>query len=83
MKERKGNISIQDLWRWIRPLVEEVEELSIEKKAKKNYYRNKYEIYKNFWRELIKEFGFNSFDGLKFFINEKNDIDLFWAWHFL
>ncbi len=77
-KERKENITIQDLWRWIRQLVEEVEELSIEKEKKENYNRNNYEIYKNFCRELIKEFELNSFDELKFFINDlmtKNDIN--------
>ena len=78
-KEKKDNISIQDLWRWIKQLIEEVDELSLEKeKYEEMYNKNNNDIYKNFCEKLIKEFGLNSFDELKFFINDlmtKNDLN--------
>ena len=78
-KEKKENISIQDLWRWIKQLIEEVDELSIEKERYEEIYnRESNDIYKNFCEKLIQEFGLNSFDELKFFINDlmtKNDIN--------
>ena len=78
-KEKKENISIQDLWRWIKQLIEEVDELSIEKERyEKIYNRNNNDIYKIFCEKLIREFGLNSFDELKFFINDlmtKNDLN--------
>ena len=73
------NISIQDLWRWIKQLIEEVDELSLEKeKYEEIYNKNSNDMYKNFCEKLIKEFGLNSFDELKFFINDlmtKNDLN--------
>ena len=78
-KEKKENISIQDLWRWIKQLIEEVDELSIEKERYEEIYnRESNDIYKNFCEKLIQEFGLNSFDELKFFINDlmtKSDIN--------
>ena len=78
-KESKDNISIQDLWRWIKQLINNVKQLSIEKeKNEEMYKKNNYEIYKKYCDKLIKEFGLNSFDELKFFINDlltKNDIN--------
>ena len=78
-KEIKDNISIQDLWRWIKQLIEEVDELSLEKeKYEEMYNKNSNDVYKNFCEKLIKEFGLNSFDELKFFINDlmtKNDLN--------
>ena len=78
-KEKKDNISIQDLWRWIKQLIEEVDELSLEKeKYEEMYNKNSDDVYKNFCEKLIKEFGLNSFDELKFFINDlmtKNDLN--------
>ena len=78
-KEKKDNISIQDLWRWIKQLIEEVDELSLEKeKYEEMYNKNCNDVYKNFCEKLIKEFGLNSFDELKFFINDlmtKNDLN--------
>ena len=78
-KEKKDNISIQDLWRWIKQLIEEVNELSLEKeKYEEMYNKNSNDVYKNFCEKLIKEFGLNSFDELKFFINDlmtKNDLN--------
>ena len=78
-KEKKENISIQDLWRWIKQLIEEVNELSLEKeKCEEIYNRNNNDIYKIFCGKLIREFGLNSFDELKFFINDlmaKNDLN--------
>ena len=78
-KKKKDNISIQDLWRWIKNLVEEVDELSLEKeKYEEIYNRNNNDLYKNFCEKLIKEFGLNSFEELKFFINDlmtKNDLN--------
>ena len=78
-KEKKDNISIQDLWRWIKQLIEEVDELSLEKeKYEEIYNKNSNDMYKNFCEKLIKEFGLNSFDELKFFINDlmtKNDLN--------
>ena len=78
-KEKKDNISIQDLWRWIKQLIEEVDELSLEKeKYEEMYNKNSNDVYKNFCEKLIKEFGLNSFDELKFFINDlmtKNDLN--------
>ena len=78
-KEKKENISIQDLWRWIKQLIEEVNELSIEKeRCEEIYNRNNNDTYKIFCEKLIREFGLNSFDELKFFINDlmaKNDLN--------
>ena len=78
-KEKKDNISIQDLWRWIKQLIEEVDELSLEKaKYEEMCNKNNNDMYKNFCEKLIKEFGLNSFDELKFFINDlmtKNDLN--------
>ena len=78
-KEKKDNISIQDLWRWIKQLIKEVDELSLEKeKYEEMYNKNSNDVYKNFCEKLIKEFGLNSFDELKFFINDlmtKNDLN--------
>ena len=78
-KESKDNISIQDLWRWIKQLINNVKQLSIEKeKNEEMYKKNNYEIYKKYCDKLIKEFGLNSFDELKFFINDlltKNNIN--------
>ena len=78
-KEKKDNISIQDLWRWIKQLIEEVDELSLEKeKYEEMYNKNSNDVYKNFCEKLIEEFGLNSFDELKFFINDlmtKNDLN--------
>ena len=78
-KESKDNISIQDLWRWIKQLIDNVKQLSIEKEKNEEIYKkNNYEIYKKYCEKLIKEFGLNSFDELKFFINDlltKNNIN--------
>ena len=78
-KEKKDNISIQDLWRWIKNLIEEVDELSLKKeKYEEIYNKDDNDLYKNYCDKLIKEFGLNSFDELKFFISdlmEKNDIN--------
>jgi hypothetical protein len=79
IKESKDNISIQDLWRWIKQLINNVKQLSVEKdKNEEIYKQNNYEIYKNYCEKLIKEFGLNSFDELKFFINDlltKNNLN--------
>ena len=78
-KENKDNITIQDLWRWIKQLINNVKQLSIEKdKNEEMYKKNNYEIYKKYCDKLIKEFGLNSFDELRFFINDlltKNNIN--------
>ena len=66
IKESKDNISIQDLWRWIKQLINNVKQLSIEKEKNENIYKqNNYEVYKNYCEKLIEEFGLNSFDELK------------------
>ena len=79
IKESKDNISIQDLWRWIKQLINNVKQLSIEKEKNEEIYKqNNYEVYKNYCEKLIKEFGLNSFDELKFFINDlltKNNLN--------
>ena len=77
-KEKKDNISIQDLWRWIKHLIEEVDELTSEKEKYEEIYKKNNNLYKNFCEKLIKEFGLNSFDELKFFINDlitKNELN--------
>ena len=78
-KESKDNISIQDLWRWIKQLINNVKQLSNEKEKNEEIYKkNNYEIYRKYCEKLIKEFGLNSFDELKFFINDlltKNNIN--------
>ena len=79
IKESKDNISIQDLWRWIKQLINNVKQLSVEKEKNEEIYKqNNYEVYKNYCEKLIKEFGLNSFDELKFFINDlltKNNLN--------
>ena len=48
-KEEKDNISIQDLWRWIKNLIEEVNELSLKKeKYEEMYNRDENDLYKIF-----------------------------------
>ena len=78
-KENKDDISIQDLWRWIKHLINNVKQLSVEKEKNEEIYKkNNYEIYKKYCEKLIDEFGLNSFDELKFFINDlltKNNIN--------
>ena len=79
IKESKDNITIQDLWRWIKQLINNVKQLSVEKEKNEEIYKqNNYEIYRNYCEKLIKEFGLNSFDELKFFINDlltKNNLN--------
>ena len=77
--ENKENITIQDLWRWIKNLINNVRQLSVEKEKNAEFYNNNnYTIYKKYCEKLIQEFNLNSFDELKIFIDDllaKNNVN--------
>ena len=76
--DNKENITIQDLWRWIKNLINNVRQLSVEKKKNAELYNNNYAIYKKYCEKLIQEFNLNSFDELKIFIDDllaKNNVN--------
>lgn len=69
--EKKEDIDIQILWRWIKHLIKITHELSEEKE--KNLITlnelNQYEQYNNNFTQIMDEFHLNNIEELKLFIN--------------
>ena len=64
------NIEINIIWKWIKHLVNVLEELNKEKENNIKIYQqiNENDKYKNFCSELLNEFNLNSIENLKDFI---------------
>ena len=69
--EKKEEITIQILWRWIKHLINTVKQLALEKEKNLEMFQNMQEIdeYKEYCEELISDFNLQSLDELKMFIN--------------
>ena len=69
--EKKEEITIKTLWRWIKHLINTVKQLAIEKEKNLEIYQNMQELddCKEYCEELISEFNLQSLDELKMFID--------------
>ena len=69
--ERKEEITIKILWRWIKHLINTVKQLALEKEKNLEMYQNMQEVseYKDYCEELIYEFNLQSLEELKMFID--------------
>ena len=69
--EKKEEITIKTLWRWIKHLINTVKQLAIEKEKNIEIYQNMQELddCKEYCEELISEFNLQSLDELKMFID--------------
>ena len=69
--EKKEEITIKILWRWIKHLINTVKQLALEKEKNIEIYQNNQEIedYKEYCEELISDFNLQSLDELKMFID--------------
>ena len=69
--ERKEEITIKILWRWIKHLINTVKQLALEKEKNLEMYQNMQEVseYKDYCEELISEFNLQSLEELKMFID--------------
>ena len=69
--EKKEEITIKILWRWIKHLINTVKQLALEKEKNIEIYQNMQEIddYKEYCEELISSFNLQSLDELKMFID--------------
>ena len=69
--EKKEEITIKILWRWIKHLINTVKQLALEKEKNIEIYQNMQEIdeCKEYCEELITEFNLQSLDELKMFID--------------
>lgn len=79
--EKKEEITIKILWRWIKHLINTVKQLALEKEKNIEIYQNIQEIddCKEYCEELITEFNLQSLDELKMFIDnllKQNNINL-------
>ena len=65
------NIEINIIWKWIKHLINVLEELNEERENNIKIYQqiNENDEYKNFCSELLNEFNLNSIDNLKDYIN--------------
>ncbi len=65
------NIEINIIWKWIKHLVNVLEDLNKEKENNIKIYQqiNENDKYKNFCSELLNEFNLNSIENLKDYIN--------------
>ena len=70
--EDKDDIDIQILWRWIKHLMNTVNELQNEKERNVNVLNDltQNDIYHNYFAQIINDFNLKDIDELKFFINE-------------
>lgn len=70
--EKKEDISIKILWRWIKHLINTVKQLATEKEEHLKIYQNIQEIdeFKEYCQELMNGFNMQSLDELKLFIDE-------------
>ena len=66
-----ANIEINIIWKWIKHLINVLEELNEERENNIKIYQqiNENDEYKNFCSELLNEFNLNSIDNLKDYIN--------------
>ena len=69
--EKKEEITIKILWRWIKHLINTVKQLALEKEKNIEMNQNMQEIdeCKEYCEELISEFNLQSLDELKMFID--------------
>ena len=69
--EKKEEITIKILWRWIKHLINTVKQLALEKEKNIEMYQNNQEIddCREYCEELISEFNLQSLDELKIFID--------------
>ena len=79
--EKKEEITIKILWRWIKHLINTVKQLALEKEKNIEMYQNMQEIdeCKEYCEELISEFNLQSLDELKLFIDnllKQNNINI-------
>ena len=79
--EKKEEITIKILWRWIKHLINTVKQLALEKEKNIEMYQNMQEIddCKEYCEELISEFNLQSLDELKMFIDnllKQNNINI-------
>jgi hypothetical protein len=65
------NLEINIIWKWIKHLVNVLDELNEEKEKNIKIYQqiNENDKYKNFCSELLNEFNLNSIENLKDYIN--------------
>ena len=70
--EKKEEISIKILWRWIKHLINTVKQLALEKEKNIEIYQNMHEIdeYKEYCEELMGGFNLQTLDELKMFIDD-------------
>ena len=70
--EKKEEITIKILWRWIKHLINTVKQLALEKEKNLEMYQNMQESddCKEFCEELIMAFNLQSLDELKMFIED-------------
>ena len=79
--EKKEEVTIKILWRWIKHLINTVKQLALEKEKNIEIYQNIQEIddCKEYCEELISEFNLQSLDELKMFIDnllKQNNINI-------
>ena len=79
--EKKEEVTIKILWRWIKHLINTVKQLALEKEKNLELYQNMQEIddCKEYCEELISEFNLQSLDELKMFIEnllKQNNINI-------
>ena len=70
-KKENENIEINILWKWVKHLVNILDELNQEKENNILIYQeiNHNDVYKNFCSEMLNEFNLDSIDNLKEYIN--------------
>ena len=70
--EKKEEVTIKILWRWIKHLINTVKQLALEKEKNIEIYQNIQEIdeYKEFCEDLISELNLQNLDELKAFIGD-------------
>ena len=68
--EKKEEVTIKILWRWIKHLINTVKQLALEKEKNIEIYQNIQEIdeYKEFCEDLISELNLQNLDELKAFL---------------
>ena len=76
--DKKENIELKILWRWVKHLINNIKKLLNEKEQNEQIYKELLinDIYKNFCVELIDEYNLNNINELKEFIFdllERND----------
>ena len=76
--DKKENIELKILWRWVKHLINNIKKLLNEKEKNEQIYKELLinDIYKNFCVELIDEYNLNNINELKEFIFdllERND----------